>query len=70
MVQFWMKTWHFVHGRFHKTGPHKKFAMYLDISLPEVVNSVCFASIMFVYLGNFTVFPAKVALGYFAKGIL
>ena len=59
MVWFWMKTWHFVHGRFHKTGSHKKFAMYSDISLPKVVKSVYFASIMFMYLGNFTVFPAK-----------
>ena len=50
MVRFWMKTWHFMHGRFHKTGPCKEFAMYSDISLPKVVNSVCFASIMFVYL--------------------
>ena len=61
-----------MHGRFHKTGPHKEFAMYSDISLPKVVKSMCFASIMFIYLGNFAVFPAKISFwllcqGYFAK---
>ena len=44
--------------------------MFSNNSSPKVTKLVYFASIMFIYLGNFTVFPAKMALGYFAKGIL
>ena len=70
MVWFWMKTWHFVHGRFHKTGPHKEFAMYSDISLPKVVKSM-FCKHYVCIFGKFHCFPLhKLAFGYFAKGIL
>ena len=35
--------------------------MHSDISLLKVVKSMCFAGNMFIYLGNFTVFHAKVS---------
>ena len=46
----------------------KIFTCYITIH--QFIKSVYFASIMFIYLGNFAIFHAKMALGYFAKGIL
>ena len=59
MVQFWQKTWYFVHGRFHKTGPHKEFAMYSDISLPKVVKLCIFCKHYVHIFGTFCCFPCK-----------
>ena len=70
MVQFWQETWHFVHGRFHKTGPHKGFAMYSNISLPKMVRFV-YLQALCLYIWEILLFSLqKVAFGYFAKGIL